>query len=133
MGYLIDSSVLIAAERGDLDLPGLRRRAGGEAVALAAITVSELLHGVHRADGPVRRRRREAFVEGILSRLPVRVFDLHVARTHAALWAELARAGVSIGAHDLLIAATALCDGWTVVTRNLRDFGKVPDLESVVW
>ncbi|WP_437839932.1 hypothetical protein [Sorangium sp. So ce1153] len=70
MGALIDSSVLIAAERGKLDLEQVLRDHGDEPVAIAMITASELLHGVHRAVEPSQRARREAFVERLLGHCP---------------------------------------------------------------
>lgn len=111
MGTLIDSSVLIAAERQRLDLDAALEARGDEAVAIAAVTASELLHGVHRATSTPQRQRRQAFVETLLSRLPVLPFDLVTARVHAALWAQLSARGVNLGAHDLLIGATALRRG----------------------
>ena len=56
-------------------------------------------------------------------------FDLRVALIHAQLWVELASAGQLIGAHDLMIAATAVAHGYAVLTDNLRDFNRVPGLE----
>ena len=85
MGFLIDSSVIIAAERGRLAREDLTARLGDETVALAAITASELLHGVHRAESSARRKRRAEFVEGLLASIPVLPFDLGVARAHAAV------------------------------------------------
>ena len=60
MGAVIDSSVLIAAERGKLDLESVIRDYGDEPIAISAITASELLHGVHRAAESAQRNRREA-------------------------------------------------------------------------
>ena len=100
MGTLIDSSVLIAVERGKLDLAALPASLHDDDVGIAAITASELLHGVHRADSEARRSRREAFVEALLQRLPVLPFDLLAARIHARLWAGLRDRGASVGAHD---------------------------------
>jgi tRNA(fMet)-specific endonuclease VapC len=133
MGTLIDSSVLIAAERGKLDLERVLREHAGERVAIAAITASELLHGVHRAAKPGQRARREAFVEHLLARLPVVAFDGVTARVHAVAWAELAAKGTNIGAHDLLIGATALALGWKVATRDARSFPKIPGLTVEQW
>ena len=133
MGALIDSSVLIAAERGTLDLDLVLQDYEDVDYALSAITASELLHGVHRADSDERRSNREAFVETILSRLPVIAFDLVAARTHARLWAQLAARGVTIGAHDLLIAATAIARGLDVVTRDERSFPKIQGLSLIRW
>lgn len=133
MGFLIDSSVIVAAERGQLAISGLHQRLAQETVALAAITVSELLHGVHRADTTARRKQRAEFVEGLLERISVLPFDLAVARTHAAIWADMARSGSSIGAHDLQIAATALTFKLSVATRNEREFRRVDGLSVDVW
>jgi tRNA(fMet)-specific endonuclease VapC len=132
VGTLIDSSVLIAAERETIDLAGLMAAHADEAVAIAAITAAELLHGVHRAATPAQRQRRETFVERLLAALPVLPFDLVAARLHASLWAALAGKGASVGAHDLLIGATAIAAGYRVATRDRRSFGRIPGLEIVV-
>jgi predicted nucleic acid-binding protein len=132
VGTLIDSSVLIAAERRTLDLDAAMPEGADEPIGIAAITASELLHGVHRAATAAQRRRRETFVERLLAVLPVIPFDLVTARIHASLWASLAAKGVSVGAHDLLIGATAIAAGYRVATRDPRSFGRIPELEVVV-
>ena len=91
------------------------------------ITVSELLHGVDRARG-ARRARRRAFVEHLLARLEAVPINEPVARVHAEIWAQLAGRGATIGSHDLWIAATALAHGFGVATQNDREFGRVPGL-----
>ena len=128
MATLIDSSVLIAAERGDLALNVLSTRYGQEDVAISAVTASELLHGLHRARTAAQRHRRQAFVEGLLAQLPVIAFDLSVARVHASVWAELAKRGVAVGERDLMIGATAIAKNYTVATREERSFSKIPGL-----
>ena len=128
MSVLLDTAVLIAAERGTFDMPGFLAALGDAPVALAAISASELLHGVERARDAAIRQRRSAFVEGVLANMPVIPFGLAEARVHARLWAELAGAGVLIGAHDLQIAATALVAGSEVATLNVAEFGRVPSL-----
>lgn len=133
MGTLIDSSVLVAAERGRLDLESALSARPDEPLAIAAITASELLHGVHRARTEVQRRRREAYVEKLLASLPVLGFDLVAARLHASLHAQLAARGVIVGAHDLLIAATALAAGYKVATHDLRSFARIPGLVVERW
>ena len=96
---------------------------------LSVVSASELLHGVHRADTPHIRTRRSAFVEGLLAELPILPLDILTARTHARLWAELSHAGTPVGAHDLWVAATAVARGLTLLTRDARDFERVPGLE----
>ena len=124
---MIDSTLLVAAERGELDLEALRRRYAGEPFVVAAITASELLEGVHRADSETRRIAREAFVENLLAALRVIPFDLGVARVHARLRARIPRRH-QLGAHDLLIAATAVSLGFGVVSRDRRSFPHIPGL-----
>ena len=133
MGILIDSSVFIAAERGRLTLAKHLHAQEREPVALSAISASELLHGVHRASTPQFRIQRERFVEAILNRLPVVEFGLETARVHAGLWAEVLARGEPVGAHDLLIGATALAIDYQIATVNARDFQRIPGLRVQIW
>lgn len=132
MAALIDSSVLIAAERGALDITTALGEHRDDSFAVSAVTASELLHGVHRVPSS-RRATTEAFVEGLLQKLPVVAFDLRCARVHARLWAEAVRSGSMIGERDLMIAATALAWNMSVVTRDLRSFPRVPGLPLLHW
>jgi tRNA(fMet)-specific endonuclease VapC len=121
---LIDTDLLVDREHGADLIDDL---VGDEERAISVITVSELLHGVHRARG-ARRTHRRAFVEHLLSGFdPIPVTE-PVARVHAEVWAQLAARGQTIGAHDLWIAGTALAHGFGVATRNEEDFGRVPGL-----
>lgn len=110
-------------------------RGSGQAIpeeecAISVITVSELLHGVRRADG-AQRARRTAFVEHLLGGIPSIPITEPVARVHAEVWAELAARGSVIGAHDRWIAATALAHGFGVATSNLAEFERVAGLRVV--
>lgn len=125
---ILDTAVLIAAERGRFDIAGYLAGLGDEPVALAAISASELLHEVERARDPAVRRARAEFVEGVLANVPVIPFGLAEARVHARTWAALVAAGRLIGAHDLQIAATALVAGSAIATLNGDEFGRVPAL-----
>jgi tRNA(fMet)-specific endonuclease VapC len=133
MGTLIDSSVLIAWERNQLNLEDQLADAADEDFGVSAITASELLHGVHRASTPTQRRRREAFVEGLLSRIPIVPFDAVTARIHARMSAELAAQGTAVGPHDLIIAATAIAKGYALATRDERSFPKISGLNLLRW
>lgn len=128
MGFLIDSSVLIALEREKLTLEALRMDLMDQIFAISAITASELLHGVHRAVDPRIRENRRQFVEYILAGFPIIPFDLSAARVHAALWAALQSQGQMIGSHDLLIAATARSRSFGIMTLNAREFQRIPEL-----
>lgn len=130
MALLIDTDLLIDLERG-AGAPAVEEALGGEDRAISVITVSELLHGVLRATG-ARRTRRRAFVEHVLGGLRAIPITEPVARMHAELWADLATRGEVVGAHDLWIAATALAHGLGIATRNASDFGRVAGLRVLV-
>ena len=131
MAALIDSSVFIAGERGQIEPADLLASLGAEPLALSAVTASELLYGVHRARTIAQRERRNAYVEAIFAQMTVIAFDLAVARVHSAVSAELDRTGRQVGAHDLMIAATAMAHDYRVATRDLKSFPKIPGLETV--
>ena len=133
MAVLIDASVLIEYERRRLDLDRHLAQRQQEEFFLSVITVSELLHGVHRAVQSEVRAKRSAFVEALLERFPLLPIDLATARAHAQVWAELAVAGRMIGPNDLWLAATGLAHGLTMVTANVREFTRIPGLAVEVW
>ncbi len=126
-GILLDSSIIIAAERRHLDL-GAATAGRLDLTYLSVITASELLHGVHRADTSRRHLTRSAFVEAVLAAFPVLELDVTTARVHAKLWADLEATGGMIGAHDLWIAATALAHSLVIMSANAREFVRVPGL-----
>lgn len=125
---ILDTSVVIAAERKAFDLPRFVRTYSEGQVAISAITASELLHGYERAANLSTRSRRAAFIDRLLAEVPVLPFTLATAHHHARLWAELTRRGTLMGPHDLLIAATAVEAGYDIATLNRREFERVPGL-----
>ena len=128
MGLILDSSILIADERGKFDLTGFLRQFPSSQPVIAAVTALELLHGVERAVYAGRKARRRQRVEKIRGSVFVQSFELTQARCHARIWADLESRGLMIGAHDLLSAATALALGHEVGTLNVSEFSRVPGL-----
>jgi len=131
VGTLIDTSVLIPVERGELDLRDVAD--ADEPLAIAAITASELLFGLHAAKDIVRRTRIERSVERMIGALDVIPFSLDVARLHAQLSADLEARGARVGAHDLMIAATAIWLDYRIATRDVRSFPRIKGLDVVRW
>lgn len=132
MGTLIDTSVLIAAERGTTDLNAISRSYDDE-IFLSVVTVSELLHGLHRANTPSIRERRSRFIQGLLGLIPLMQIDLEIAEEHARIWAHLAMKGNMIGMNDAWLAATCLANDLAIATSNVREFERVPDLRIAAW
>ncbi|MEX0717306.1 MAG: type II toxin-antitoxin system VapC family toxin [Planctomycetaceae bacterium] len=130
MGLMIDTNVFIRFEKsGGSIVPSSWN--GSEKVYVSAVVVSELLMGVHRANTTERRKRRATIVEAVIAGVGVLSFNLAVARVHAEIHADLMANGKLIGAHDLIIAATALCHGMSLLTDNVGEFSRVPGLQVV--
>ena len=128
---LLDTSVLIAAERGRLDLDEVVVRVAGR-VVISAVTASELFLGVQRRPPGLAQARGDRDVTAILTVLPVIPVDLDVARVHAALRAELGDRGLALGAHDMLMGATALAHDFALAALG-RAFDRVPGLVVHHW
>lgn len=120
---ILDTTVLISAERGARRLNQLI--GDDDDLAIAAITAAELLVGVELADD-ARRPARETFVRNVLDLIPVEDYDVDVARSHAALLAHTRRSGRRRGAHDLIIAATAVARDRSVVSADTKAFVELP-------
>ena len=97
---------------------------------VSMVTVAELLYGVEVSG---RKKFNRAAVDLMLAHLRAIDFGRDAAEHYAQLRADLKRKGQVIGANDLMIAAHARSLGATVVTNNLKDFGRVKGLEVQNW
>jgi tRNA(fMet)-specific endonuclease VapC len=132
MGLILDSSVVIASERRGDTVEQLIERivkvAGDQEAALSAIGLTELIHGIYRAQTPEIRLRRESFLNELLADLTVYPYTKETAILAGKLDGEQQSRGVVIPFGDLLIGATALSLDYKVLTGNLRDFRRIPGL-----
>jgi predicted nucleic acid-binding protein len=135
VGLILDSSVLIAAERQGQNaqqaLSAIALRAAGEDVAISVVTEIELAHGVARADTPQRKASRRQFLSELLTVLPVHTVTVPVALRAGQIDGENSALGIRLALSDLLIGVTALELGYRVATANLRHFQMVPGLGIV--
>ena len=135
MGLILDSGVLIAAERDARPLSELlatlEREHGETEIVLSSITVIELEHGLHRAQTAEQARKRQEYLDTVFCAVPVEPFTREMAQLAAKIDAEARRPGQTIPFADLLIGATALYFGYAVGTRNLRHFQMIPQLAVV--
>lgn len=126
---ILDTGVLIASERARSSWTEALE--ADDDVALAAVSIAELRAGVELADAG-RRKAREAFLEQVLAAIPAEPYDLPVAQVHGRLLAAVHRQGTQRGAHDLIIAATAVAARRTILTSDRRArFGDLPDVECL--
>jgi predicted nucleic acid-binding protein len=132
MGLILDSSVLIAAERrGETIAQFLRRviaELGDQQTAISTVALVELVHGIHRAHTPEVRARREAFIQELLADVPAYPLTQPIAFLAGRIDAEQQSRGVRIPFQYLLIGASALHLGYAAVTGNVRHFRLIPGL-----
>jgi predicted nucleic acid-binding protein len=135
MGIILDSSILIAAERGGEGVRQILKRvyaAHGETeTGLSAVTIVELTHGIYRAKSDEDRERRRLFTEELCRDVAVYPVTLEVAQLAGKIEGEQASHGVSIAFEDLLIGTTALHLGYAVATLNVRHFRLIPGLSVI--
>lgn len=132
MGLILDSSVVIDAERRGEPVAGLVERVlrttGDLHAALTSVGVVELVHGIYRARTRGVRTRRETYVNDVLAVLTVHPFTRETAMLAGRLDGEQQAKGIIIPFGDLLIGATALSLGYSVFTANARHFERIPGL-----
>jgi tRNA(fMet)-specific endonuclease VapC len=100
------------------------------AICISAITKSEIMYGVEIS--PRQQTNREAF-EFLLRHVQVLDYPAEAAADYGRIRATLKARGALIGPNDTLIAAHARCLGLTLVTNNMREFGRVPGLKIENW
>ncbi len=133
LGLILDSSVIIAAERKQETVEQLLTSVGqafGEIeIAISAVTLAELVHGVARANTPEVRIARRAFIDELKRHVPVHPVTDSTAEIAGQISGEQAARGITLPADDLLIGASAIEQGYAVATLNIRHFEKIPGLQ----
>ena len=129
MNYLLDTNAVVALLRNKP--AGVRERyrqaqAAGDYLALSSVVLFELWYGVAKSSQVQENSERlRVLVSGNLDLLD---FDDEDARAAGQVRATLEKAGIPIGAYDLLIAGQALQRGLTVVTANTSELSRVSGL-----
>ncbi len=135
MGLILDSSVVIAAERRGHSvkqiLEQIEATHGEIDVALSVVTIAELMHGAYRANTEAHKQRRLTFIERLCSDVPVHPFTIDHARMVGRIEGEQAAQGFILSFEDLVIGVTALQLGFEVVTLNVKHFERIPGLKLV--
>ena len=135
MGLILDSSIVIAAERrGDTVADLLKQivmATEDQEAALSSVGLTELVHGIYRARTLEVRIRRESFIQELLSDVEVFPYTKETAILAGRIDGEQQSSGVVIPFSDLLIGATALSNSYRVLTVNVRHFRLIPDLSVI--
>jgi tRNA(fMet)-specific endonuclease VapC len=128
---ILDADIIIGGEKGTFDLRGWAASRARDQFQIAAITVAELWHGVERASG-VHKSRRRRYLRAILAAVPIIPYTEQTAYQHARIWAQLESSGEMIGFYDVMVAAIAVERGSSVATFNKRHFSRVKGLTVIV-
>ena len=124
--YVFDSDVLIEFLRGRLPSAlDMLRNTDARLVKVPAIVQAELLVGAEKSANPEKSRLA---IERLLLEYEVLPFDSRCAAIYAQIRADLEKRGEKIGANDYIVAATALAHDATLVTNNVREFKRIPNL-----
>lgn len=99
-------------------------------IGISAITVAELQYGVTKS---AAKEKNALALEGFLLPLEIMAFDQDSALVYGKIRTYLERQGTPIGGMDMLIAAQAIAQGLTLITHNLKEFQRIPDLRCETW
>jgi len=99
-------------------------------VSVTSVVKAELFFGAARSRDPVATRAHQEF---FLSQFRSLAFDDQAADAYATFRADLTQRGLLIGPNDLLIAATCVANDVTLVTHNVNEFQRIPQLLIVDW
>lgn len=130
MLYVLDTNTAIYYFKGMGRVASRLLDQAPRQVGLSAVVEYELPVGIEKSNSPDRRRRQLQAFKSAVTYLPFAQEEAHQA---GRLRAFLERSGNPIGPYDVLIAASALARGATLVTHNFKEFSKVPDLKIVDW
>ena len=135
MGLILDSSVLVAAERQGQNarqmLASVAHRIAETEIGISVVTLIELAHGAARANTLERKTKRQKFIEELLTAMPIHPVTVSLALRTGQIDGENQARGVRLPLPDLLIGVTALELAYSVGTANLRDFQRIPGLSVI--
>lgn len=135
MGVILDSSVVIAAERRGHSvrqiLEQVQASQGETEIGLSVVTVAELTHGAYRAQTQAQQDRRLEFIERLCQDVPVHPVTIEIARLLGRIEGQQEAKGIQFAFEDLAIGVTALHLGYALMTLNARHFQRIPGLSVV--
>ena len=116
MRYMLDTNICIYAIKHKPEKVFQKlQEVDPEDVCVSSVTYAELVHGVENAN------------------IEILNFDVDAADCYGKIRADLEKKGTPIGPLDMMIAGHAMSMGYTVVTNNVKEFSRVPDLKIENW
>jgi tRNA(fMet)-specific endonuclease VapC len=128
--YVLDTNTLIYYFKGQGQVARYLLDTPAESIIISTIVVFELQVGIAKSNSPAKRIQQ---LQQLLSKVQQIDFDLDMALAAATIRAQLEQQGTPIGPMDILIAGTAMSLQATLVTHNVREFARIPDLKIADW
>ncbi|OQX00903.1 MAG: VapC toxin family PIN domain ribonuclease [Desulfobacteraceae bacterium IS3] len=130
MNYLLDTNICIAFFKNDQKVVSKIQEKGMEKLVLCTPVKAELWYGACKSE---RVAVNQVLLREFFAQLPSLAFDDKTIENYGEIRAWLAKAGTPIGSNDLLIAAIAKTFRITVVTHNIKEFSRIPELLFEDW
>jgi tRNA(fMet)-specific endonuclease VapC len=131
MGYLLDTCVISDFVKGEESTLKVLKSNIPSNIFISSLTVMEVKYGL--AINLQRAIKIQSLIETLLGTITILPFGVEEAEQAAKIRSILKIAGTPIGAYDVLIAATALTQNHILVTSNVREFQRVPNLQIENW
>ncbi|MBO1070919.1 MAG: type II toxin-antitoxin system VapC family toxin [Dolichospermum sp. DEX189] len=131
MQYLLDTCVVIDFVKGDPNTLQRLKLISPDDISISAVTSMELKYGL--AINPQRAIKIQPLIISFLNSVTILPFAEAEAEQTAQIRSFLKQAGTPIGAYDVLIAATAITHKLIIVTANVREFERIPNLQIENW
>ena len=131
MRYMLDTNICIyiIKNKPESVVKELKRHDPKE-ICISAITYAELIHGVEKSMAVDKNRLALTL---LLSNIEVLDFDINAANNYGKIRTYLEKQGTPIGPLDMMIAAHAQSLGYSIVTNNIKEFMRVPNLGVCNW
>lgn len=131
MKYMLDTNICIyIIKRKPESVVSKFREFRIDDLCISSITLAELRYGVEKSH---QQERNRIALAGFLSPLNILPFSEDAAIEYGKVRASLEKTGNAIGTYDLMIGAHALSEHLTLVTNNLREFQRIPNLSTENW
>lgn len=128
--YLIDTDIIIYSLKGVPEVVNSFRKYANEPKAISVITYGELVYGAEKSQFRINNLAK---VHRVRELFPVAEVTPAIMDTFGELKADLSKDGIIIDDFDLIIAATALSMGYSIVTNNEKNFSRIPNLTLHNW
>ena len=129
--YLLDTNIISYWMRGDKRVINRIKKHAPADLSLSTITLAEILYGIEKS--PMKKKERRLKIKQISSLLRLYSFDEAAAGKYAIIRTQLEREGMLISERDTQIASIAIANKLTVVTHNVKEFGRIGTLKVEDW